>query len=681
MANKTYDENCIKSIADAIRNKNSESISYKISEMPEAINNIVTSEDVIDAMGFNNNFPDKYNCGCKISDNEMLVIDSTSSDGLTPFKEKYPELSSVFTYRTSNTVIYIQLNFTPGTTSLFEEGKEYIIEGIDFTNFTKFQVGQRQSGVPAGTIIFRNCKIPSFQSGYVGNKYSVNFRFEHCNIVSLSGGDYDFEWCFFENKNGDGINPGSYVHGKNFYIYNYISKGTNGVHVDGIQLYGDLHSSENTVRDVSFENYRCELIPLKWSDATSYVNDPIMVQVEFSGCDDITFKHCYINGGASSVDINNGKDTNLKINNVNVIDTHVGTLRTYTVIKQTCEYLLGGGKNITNINLNRITETAQAYCGSVWKDEGNVYDVNLCLTNHTNEDRDIVAVTEDGVTNLQIEKCMNYSDVVEDETTLEDFPFDIVKTVSTNGTSFVDVYDAAKNSSSNVTNLIPLKKYKFDDMIKVQDIELPFETYTDGSVIFYDLISNQTITPSNTNYRLKYSTTDDTIVSVSNGYLIIRDTGDCVVTIYAGNHYKKEIPVSISEITYDPIIPTFYGSDYELSDFELSEDLPYFFAGINSGNYVLVVSSEPLLCASSAKDRLTCIAGTEFYIYNQETKNWDLSITYEETTIKMGFANFSSSTFTYTNYDVKSSYGGVHFSKNYDYLKILAAKMRQNQNN
>ena len=96
---------------------------------------------------------------------------------------------------------------------------------------------------------------------------------------------------------------------------------------------------------------------------------------------------------------------------------------------------------------------------------------------------------------------------------------------------------------------------------------------------------------------------------------------------------------------------------------------------------MLVVSSEPLLCASSAKDRLTCIAGTEFYIYNQETKNWDLSITYEETTIKMGFANFSSSTFTYTNYDVKSSYGGVHFSKNYDYLKILAAKMRQNQNN
>ena len=613
MANKIYDENCIKSIADAIRNKNSESISYKISEMPEAINNIVTSEDVIDAMGFNNNFPDKYNCGCKISDNEMLVIDSTSSDGLTPFKEKYPELSLVFTYRTSNKEIYIQLEFTPGRTPLFEEGKEYIIEGIDFTNFTRITVGQRQSGVPAGTIIFRNCKIPSFKSGYVENKYSVNFRFEHCNIVNLSGGDYDFEWCFFKNKNGDGINPGSYVHGKNFYIYNYISKGAKGVHVDGIQLYGDLHNSENTVRDVSFENYRCELIPLKWSDAASSVNDPIMVQVEFSGCDDITFKHCYINGGASSVDINNGKNTNLKINNVNVIDTHVGTLRIYTLIKQNFEYLFDEFSNITNLKLNNIKEAVQAYCGSVWKENGNPYDIHLSLTNHTNQDRKLIAITEDGVTHLSIGKCMRYADIIKDVTTLEDFPFDIDTIVTTNGSSFIDVYDTGDNGIQNGRNLIPLKKFRFNDMIKVENIEFPFETYTDGSVIFYDLLANQTVTPGNTNYKLKYSTTDDTIASVSNGYLIIRNTGDCVLTITAGNHYKKEIPVSISEITYDPITPTFYGSDYGLSDFELSADLPYFFAGRHSGKYVLVVSSEPLLCNSSAKDRLTCIAGTELY--------------------------------------------------------------------
>lgn len=704
-----------KQICDAIREKNGKSGLIKHTDIPQEINSIkiegivpegninitengefdVTTyakatvnidtlsdanEDIINAMGFNNNFPDKYNCGCKIPDEEMLVLDATNTNCLDVFKERYPELSSIFEYRSStNTPYWLQLEFKDYTCNF--QGEEYIIEGVDFTSFPKIAIGHRENTVSPVTIIFRNCKLPYFYSGYPVDKCTVSIKFEHCDLEHLAGGDYDFEWCFIENKNGDGVNPGSFVHGKNFYIYNYISQGSKDIHVDGIQLYGDQNNAENTIHDVSFENYRCELIPLKWSDATSAVNDPIMVQVEFSGCDDITFKHCYINGGASSVDINNGKNTDLKINDVKVNDVHVGTLRIYTVIKENYDYLFNEFSNITNLKLNNIIETGQAYCGSVWKEDGNNKDIHLSLTNHTNQDRKLIAVTEDGITELSINKCMNYSDIVEDVTTLDEFPFDVEYIVSTNGTSFIDVYDAGCNDIQTGRNLIPLKKYKFDDMVKTQNIEYPFETYTDGSVIYYDLLENQVLTPANANYKLKYLSSNVDVANVVNDYLVIKGTGDCIITVTSGNHYKKEFSVSIAEITYDVPATMFYGSDFGTCDFELSKELPYFFTAIGTtkdiaGRLLLINSPEPLTCSSSTLDRLVCVAGTKVYIYNEETKTWDLYNEYTEITTIYSLKKFTESEFMYSNYDLKNGYNTIFFKANYNYLEYKAKLMR-----
>ena len=42
MANKLYDENSVKAVADAIRAKNGSTEQYKLADMPQAIENIQT---------------------------------------------------------------------------------------------------------------------------------------------------------------------------------------------------------------------------------------------------------------------------------------------------------------------------------------------------------------------------------------------------------------------------------------------------------------------------------------------------------------------------------------------------------------------------------------------------------------------------------------------------------------
>ena len=112
MSRVTIDDTILTDIANAIRTKTGDSDYYNVCDMKNAIINIPSSEDVIDVMGFNNNFPDKYNCGCKIPDEEMLVLDATNTNCLDVFKERYPELSSIFEYRSSTNVPYwLQLEF------------------------------------------------------------------------------------------------------------------------------------------------------------------------------------------------------------------------------------------------------------------------------------------------------------------------------------------------------------------------------------------------------------------------------------------------------------------------------------------------------------------------------------------------------------------------------------------
>lgn len=676
MSRVTIDDTILTNIADAIRTKTGDSDYYNVCDMDDAIRNITSSEDVIDAMEFNNNFPDKYNCGCKLPNEEMLVIDATSEEGMAEFNNRYPDLASIFTYRTEqSSFYYLQLEFRDFNTANLQE--EYIVEGIDFTNFSKVTVGHKEPVAPI-TIIFRNCKFPHWNFGYPIEKPLSWIKFDHCTFTgTLAGGGFDFEWCFIENKDGDGINPASFVHGKNFYIHNYLSKDGYGAHVDGVQLFGNQNNRDDTIHDVSFENYRCELIPLKFKGNLSSVNDPIMIQVEFSGCQDISFKHCYINGGASSVDINN-KNKSLKIDDVRVTDVHVGALRIYTLIKQDFAYLFDEFSNITNLKLNNIRETVQAYCGSVWKEDGNPYDIHLSLTNHTNQDRKLIAVTEDGVTHLSISKCMTYGDIIEDVTTLEEFPFDVDTIVTTNGSSFIDVYDAGDNGIQKGRNLIPLKKFRFNDMIKVENIEHPFETFTDGSAIYYDLLANQTVTPGNTNYKLKYSSSDENIANVVNGYLIIRSVGECVITITAGNHYKKEIPISISEITYDIPQEVFRGSYFGTTDFYLTDKYPYFIADISNGQKILINSSEPLKCHVSSNDRISVTSGSKLYVYNEGTNSWDLKTEYEADEV-IFVSRFEESEFMYCNYDICSNYG-PRFKKNYDTFNEEALRMRQDNN-
>ena len=90
----------------------------------------------------------------------------------------------------------------------------------------------------------------------------------------------------------------------------------------------------------------------------------------------------------------------------------------------------------------------------------------------------------------------------------------------------------------------------------------------------------------------------------------------------------------------------------------------------------MINSPEPLICSSSTLDRLVCVAGTKVYIYNEETKTWDLYNEYTEITTIYSLKKFTESEFLYSNYDLKNGYNTTYFKANYNYLEYKAKLMR-----
>lgn len=251
-------------------------------------NNIYANTVTIEENEFDEKvIPDKYSTGCTGSltraggtqNGESYTVDKATFKGMGTFRK-------------------LEFYYGPGIT------ESATISDIDFSDMPLQYYHGDMNQNPDIVITFENCKFNSIKIG------GVKTIFENCTFESVFASDAEFYNCYIGGSVNDGIRAMNNVLFKDCYVADISKKvettGTPGAyHTDGVQLYGN-QSGQTGVKgklssNLHFENCRFEVPPLPFSSNSASVNACIMIQLEFSDADDISFRDCTINGGGYSI--------------------------------------------------------------------------------------------------------------------------------------------------------------------------------------------------------------------------------------------------------------------------------------------------------------------------------------------------------------------------------------------
>lgn len=323
-----------------------------------------------------------------------------------------------------------------------------VIENYDFTNYV-FRIYNSSTRTEKVTIIFKNCKFSSIKVVAELND-NINLKFENSEMDHFDGSNATFNNCKFSIATSDGLNPYKNVTVTNSYFANDKPSYLDGiVHLDGVQIFGKANLPATNIHLINsrFElPYIRETINGALSGAT--VNAPLMLQLEYSNGDNISFKNLHINGGGYSIYTHgvNG----FTYNNVILDNISVGMGKLYRI--QYPDITLEG---YTSTN---VRDTNMLYIGSVWKDDNGIH---ISVTNDTLEKRKITIETNKGNFSFEIdahpkltkETAVNYS--------FSQMPYDIEKIINDKTISWIKCYDTTTNNNLETSNLI--KTYNFSN--------------------------------------------------------------------------------------------------------------------------------------------------------------------------------------------------------------------------
>ncbi|MBE5873480.1 MAG: leucine-rich repeat domain-containing protein [Lachnospiraceae bacterium] len=346
--------------------------------------------------------PDKYNTGAK---GKLVAIDMGDTVQGVTLKVGNNGTANQFNFKivdTTNPVLTFEgIDFSKGSLVFMNE---YLVE-------KKVQVQ------------FINCKFDAISTGRGDSQ--VSFSFKDCTIVSFKGSNATFEACRFGGTYKDALVPYRNVSVNNSFFCDMGSSDPagGGVHTDATQIYGEKNLD---VINVHYNNCRFEVPTMREDINTATVNACIMLQLEYSDGDNITFTDCTLNGGGYSMyaSSKNGRTyKNVKFDNINI-----GCTRVYGPVYPTvCE----------GITLNNVQNTNSLYVGSVWKDNGKTY---VSVTNDTNLDRTLVVFADGNVYEFLVEGSPNGNELYSD---YSEYPFDVPVCIESD-VDYLVCFDATK---------------------------------------------------------------------------------------------------------------------------------------------------------------------------------------------------------------------------------------------
>lgn len=356
--------------------------------------------------------PDKYNTGVSPS----VTLTKVSGDGLF----------GGVTYKLGSGG-QLGLDLLYSNTNL---GSKIVIENMDFSAYP-FIFLNDTALTTNKEVIFRNCNFSSVKASRTGSK--VKYTFENCTLLSFNGSDCTFDKCKFGGSSSDALNPFKNVTVTNSYISDlahYVADGS--THTDGTQIFG---FKDVDAENIHFYNCRYEVPPIKSLETASYVNACFMVSVEASNGKNISFKNMIINGGGYS--IYTTANSPFTLSNILIENVSVGASARWGTFYN---------KNTTSgVTINNVNNTNSLYVASVWKTSDS--NINLSVTNDTNQERTLLVVTKEGEYKFSIPATPTY-DQMSSSYTFKDFPFDMLMTVP--ASDWVVCYDITDNLNKQI---------------------------------------------------------------------------------------------------------------------------------------------------------------------------------------------------------------------------------------
>lgn len=319
------------------------------------------------------------------------------------------------------------------------QNSKYVIQNIDFTKYERIQIINYNVNNKI-KLIFKNCKFDRITTSADMND-NISFEFDHCTISSFNGSNSTFNYCRFGSGNFDAITPYKNIYVNHSYIADIAAYTTGGEkHFDGVQISGTNGDYNFLVHDIHFYNTRFEtphvLEVRNGIPSTSYVNAPIMVQLEFNNATDISFENVIANGGGYTVYSTANKKSymtnDVTYDRVSYKNVKIGYGHLYHELYPMKEELKA---KTTFTNFGHYDSL---YVTSVWKDNKGVH---VITSNDTIIPRKLTCETNNGSFNFNIpshpkltkDNRVNYS--------FKDMPYDIDKVINDKNASYIKCYD------------------------------------------------------------------------------------------------------------------------------------------------------------------------------------------------------------------------------------------------
>lgn len=367
--------------------------------------------------------PDKYNSG--VNPNIPLKQFNIGDEFIFKIGE-----STFFNGRETLPASIINMSWSQNE----EKSGTYVIENTDFSKYV-FRMYSSKNRTTDITIVFRNCNFGSVVISPEMNDH-IKLVFENCTFARFGGSNATIVNSKFNVSTGDAINPYKNVNVKNTYIaFSSVQYVSSEIHLDGIQIYG----KENLLAtNIHFYNTRIELPYLLTTNAEgavskTYVNAPLMLQLEFSSGSDISFENMYINGGGFSIYTRALKGftyNNIRFKNIKTGEGHV-----YGI--------LYGRNDYVNVKMTNVVHTPSLYVSSIWKDDNGVH---IITTNDTVTERKMICKTNVGDYTFTVKAHPVLTKATSTSYSLNDLPYDIDEIINNKKINRVSCYDVTNGS-------------------------------------------------------------------------------------------------------------------------------------------------------------------------------------------------------------------------------------------
>ncbi|MBO5788700.1 MAG: leucine-rich repeat protein [Clostridia bacterium] len=381
--------------------------------------------------------PDKYNTGAGsylYADRPLAKVTKSGIYNGTPIYVNGDKVG----------IDYINVDITGLT--------EYVISDIDFSDY-QFATSGTFAGVTEKFVVrFENCKFDTFTTDRDGTGL-VYYTLDHCSLNTFNGSNATIEWCYFGgNDYRDGLVPFRNVTVNHCMVGEKDSvRYENEMHTDAIQIYGFGMGKRTVVAEnLHFYNFRAMMPAVTFSGSESYTNAILMVSLDYNHAYNISFEHCYIDGGGYPVmvwdnphpDYIEGYGTSaFEYNHMQDIvyrDIMYGCTisgQPYVIgLKSPLSYVTFGDTKVqgpvsdtTNIDAlnqdpNFLHKMETLYVGSVWEKDGKTH---FSVSNNTNITREFSVMTPDGAIHQFIIPRAPVASEFEFNLTYAEFPFDI----------------------------------------------------------------------------------------------------------------------------------------------------------------------------------------------------------------------------------------------------------------